>query len=127
MEEFCPRCGRYLKDGEYQCPECGNVVRQIPVEEVPPEIRQVMSGQGLGNVLLKSVFTDKWFYIPLVASFAAMFAVTYYWRFSFLFFLVPLLLPVRRLSLALGLMIGVAAGSLGALAAKYIVLGSWIA
>jgi hypothetical protein len=124
--DFCPRCGRYLKDEEFQCPECGNIVRELPInEQVAPEINRMYLGNRAGKFDIRDVFRDKYFYILFGIGFAATFAVTYYWRFSVFFFLVPLLMPAGRLSFSLGLVLGMVLGSLlGFVTKTYLVVSS---
>ncbi|MBE6528514.1 MAG: zinc-ribbon domain-containing protein [Thermoplasmata archaeon] len=107
--DFCPRCGRYLKDNEYQCPECGNMVRPMPQSEVPEEIRILA---GADDRPLKERVFGKPFFAGLIAAFVITFAITWYWRFTFLFFCVPLFLPSNRLGLSAGLFVGICLGSL---------------
>ena len=120
--DFCPRCGRYLKDEEFQCPECGNIVRELPIrEQVAPEVNMLYLGNREGRFDFKNVFKDRYFYILFAVGFAATFAVTYFWRFSMFFFIIPLLMPARRLSISLGLVLGMIAGSaLGYLTKVYL-------
>ena len=124
--DFCPRCGRYLKDEEYQCPECGNIVRQIPRDEqVPPEMGGY-SDAGRGPVSLKKAVFEKYFFIAFAIAFAASFAVTYFWRFSFLFFCIPLFIPMGRISIGLGAFAGLVGGSAVAYLYKYYLLNNLI-
>ncbi len=120
--DFCPRCGRYLKDDEFQCPECGNIVRELPIrDQVAPEINMMYLGNKAGTFGIRNVFKDRYFYILFAVGFAATFAVTYFWRFSVFFFLVPLLMPAGRFSITLGLVLGMIAGSvLGYLVKTYL-------
>jgi len=121
--DFCPRCGRYIKDDEYQCPECGNIVRQIPeVERIPPEINRMYLGKE--PVDLKKAIFNRLFFICLIIAFAASFLVTYYWRFTMLFFFIPLFLPMGKISIGAGLFTGLAIGSAVGLAVKYYTLGT---
>jgi len=114
--DFCPRCGRYLKDGEYQCRECGNIVRQPPMEEMP---EQIFISERQPVDLKKMVF-ERYFFIALIIGFAATFAITMYWRFTFLFFCIPLLFPMGRISIGAGLLGGMMLGSGTALLVKYL-------
>ncbi len=124
--EFCPKCGRYLKDDEFKCPECGNMVRSRPEEELPPQFREPMQ-KGQETFDFKKTFTEKWFFIALGIGFAAAFSVTYFWRFSFLFFCFPLFLPTGRMSIALGAVIGICLGSVAAFLVKtYLITSSII-
>ena len=97
--EFCPRCGRYLKDDEYQCPECGNVVRQMPNRDdrIPPEFQEFESidDNGIVRFSLKKLIFEKWFFVAFGIAFAAAFLLTYMWRFSIILFCVPLLIPMK--------------------------------
>lgn len=121
--DFCPRCGRYLKDEEYQCPECGNIVRQMPqAEQMPPELMDMYSRKEPFD--LKKALFEKWFFISLAIAFAAAFLVTFYWRFTILFFCIPLFLPMRRLSIGAGVFVGLTGGSLAALLVKYYLFSS---
>ena len=120
--EFCYRCGRYLKEHEYQCPECGNIVRQPTADELPPEILSMYNARA-EPVDLKKVLFDKYFFLLLALSSLITFSVTYYWRFTFLFFFIPLFLPSRRPSIALGLLMGVCLGSCLGLLVKYMAPG----
>jgi len=123
--EFCPRCGRYLKDTEYQCPECGNIVRQPPMpEQLPHEYEEYYSSVGAKPMSLKKLIFEKYFFIALAIAFAATFAVTYYWRFSFLFFCIPLLFPMGRISIATGALLGMTLGTATALLTKYLMANS---
>ena len=117
-DDFCPRCGRYLKDNEYQCPECGNMVRANPNIGYTAD----MDSNGFVEVnaeeIKKSLF-EKWFFISFAITFAVCCAVTYYWRFTFLFLCFPLFLPTRRLSMSAGILLGIALGSIAGFALKY--------
>jgi hypothetical protein len=126
--EFCPKCGRYLKDGEFQCPECGNTVREVPIsEKVAPNVNMMYTGNKEGRVDWKKVFFDKYFFIALAAGLAISFAVTYLWRFTFFIFCIPLLLPLGKLSIGAGLFTGLVGGSLVAILTKMYLVDSWIA
>ncbi len=117
--DFCPRCGRYLKDDEYQCPECGNIIREIRSEEIPAEVRKAY-GMDSENVSLSKALLEKWFFIALAIAFTASFTVTYFWRFSFLFFCFPLFLPMGRMSIAAGALLGICLGSICGFLVKYV-------
>ena len=120
--EFCYRCGRYLKEHEYQCPECGNIVRQPTLEEMPLELRNVYNANTQSVDIMKMVF-DKYFFILLAIAGLITFSITYYWRFTFLFFFLPLFLPSRKPSIAMGLLLGVCLGSGLGLLVKYMAPG----
>jgi len=124
--DFCPRCGRYLKDEEFQCPECGNIVRELPIrDQVAPEINMMYSGNRAGRLDIRDIFRDKVFYIVFAIGFAASFSLTYFWRFSVFLFLIPLLMPVGRPSISLGLILGIIVGSLiGFVTKTYLVASS---
>lgn len=110
--DFCPRCGRYLKDGEYQCPECGNMVRRPePVAPMPGEFHDSFATARPEQVDIKRAIFEKYFFIAFAIAFAASFAVTYYWRFTMLFFCIPLFLPMGRISIAAGALLGLTVGS----------------
>jgi hypothetical protein len=117
--EFCPRCGRYLKDDEYQCPECGNIVRQAPRVEtqIPPELEELITDRKEPVNILQMIF-EKWFFVAFAIAFVAAFLVTFYWRFTFLMFCIPLFIPTRRLSIGAGLLGGLTGGSVTALLVK---------
>ena len=123
--DFCPRCGRYLEEGEYQCRECGNMVRM-------PKMDPASMGDGQGSVYgrrpqpvdLKKMVFEKYFFIALAIAFAISFTVTYYWRFTILFFCIPLFLPMGRISIAAGTLLGLTGGSLTAILAKMYLLNS---
>lgn len=124
--EFCPRCGRYLKDDEYQCPECGNVVRQIPYadRQIPPEFREFES-QGPDGAIrfdLRKMIFEKWFFVAFGIAFAVSLVLTIIWSFSIILFCVPLLIPIRRISVGTGMMLGLLGGTVTALLVKYFVL-----
>ena len=122
--EFCPRCGRYLKDDEYQCPECGNVVRQMPRNEtIPPEFSDYYNNKG-EPISLKKLIFEKWFFVALAIAFAISFAITFYWRFTILLFCLPLFVPWRRLSIAAGLLVGLTGGTATALLINTFVLNA---
>ena len=116
--DFCPRCGRYLKDDEFQCPECGNVVRQIPHDDVRPDGFQPNGNENVtvtsGKDIVKAIF-DKYFFIAMAIGFVAMFAVTYMWGFHFILFCIPLFFPMGRMSRGPGLLAGMTVGSLTAI------------
>jgi hypothetical protein len=126
--EFCPRCGRYLKDDEYQCPECGNVARQAPHVEhqAPPGLENVeeVGPDGVIHFSLRKLFFDKWFFVAFAIAFAGGFLVTYLWRFSIILFCVPLFIPSRKISIGLGAFLGLAGGTAAALLIKYFLLSS---
>ena len=120
---FCPRCGRYLKDNEFQCPECGNLVREPPHSEYIPNATEILErGEKIDA---KTIFTQKWFFIALAIAAAITFAVTYYWRFTFLFLCFPLFLP-SRLSISVGTFLGVCIGSIAAIILKSMMISSAI-
>ena len=124
--EFCPRCGRYLKDDEFQCPECGNIVRQR--QAVPPtDMPGYMSNGRAEPIDLKKIVFEKYFFIALAVAFVMAFAVTYLWRFTFLFFCFPLILPFGRMSITAGVFAGVSLGSVTAILLKYFILNALIA
>lgn len=124
--EFCPRCGRYLKDDEYQCPECGNVVRQMPNmdDRIPPEFQEfeTVDDNGIVRFSLKKLIFEKWFFVAFGIAFAAAFLLTYMWRFSIILFCVPLLIPMKRISIGAGTMVGLIGGTVTALLIKYFLL-----
>lgn len=124
--EFCPRCGRYLKDDEYQCPECGNVVRQMPNRDdrIPPEFQEFESidDNGIVRFSLKKLIFEKWFFVAFGIAFVAAFLLTYMWRFSIILFCVPLLIPMKRISIGAGTMVGLMGGTVTALLIKYFLL-----
>lgn len=124
--EFCPRCGRYLKDDEYQCPECGNVVRQMPNRDdrIPPEFQEFESidDNGIVRFSLKKMIFEKWFFVAFGIAFVAAFLLTYMWRFSIILFCVPLLIPMKRISIGAGTMVGLMGGTVTALLIKYFLL-----
>jgi hypothetical protein len=114
-KEFCPRCGCYVHGREYQCHECGYVLH--------PEMQ---SGYGANTYpdrkqtdLITSIFKDKWFYIALALTAGICFAITYFWRFSFLFLCFPILVPMGRFSIKLGVFAGICMGSIIATAMKF--------
>lgn len=122
--EFCPRCGRYLKDDEYQCPECGFVVRQMPhVDNTPPGFSDFYDERGEPKSLRELIF-EKWFFVALAITFVIAFAITFYWRFTILIFCIPLLLPWRRLSIAVGMLAGLAGGTVTALLVNTFILAA---
>ncbi len=124
--EFCSRCGRYLKDDEYQCPECGNVVRQMPNTDnrIPSEFQEfeTVDDNGIVRFSLKKLIFEKWFFVAFGIAFAASFALTYMWRFSIILFCVPLLIPMKRISIGAGTMVGLTGGTVTALLIKYFLL-----
>ena len=123
--DFCPKCGRNLKDNEYRCPECGNMVREPPVEQqIPPEFVDYYKTANATPLNLKKMIFSKYFFIAFVIAFAAAFSITYLWRFSFLFFCIPLLIPMGRISIASGALIGVSLGTVAGLLTKYFVLNT---
>ncbi len=122
--EFCPNCGRYLKDDEYQCPECGNIVRQMPhVDQTPPGFSSFYDEKGEPKSLKKLIF-EKWFFVALAITFVAAFAITFFWRFTVLIFCIPLLIPSRRLSIAIGALAGLSGGTAAALLINYFILAA---
>ncbi len=122
--EFCPNCGRYLKDDEYQCPECGNIVRQMPhVDHTPPGFSDFYDEKGSPKSLKEMIF-EKWFFVALVIAFAIAFSVTFFWRFTVLIFCIPLLIPSRRLSIAIGALVGLSGGTAVALLINYFILAA---
>ncbi len=126
--DFCPRCGRYLKDTEFQCPECGNIVREIPVQDnVAHNVNRVYFGDDYENVQLRNIINWKYFTLAFVVGFAGLFAATYFWRFSMVFFFIPLFLPMGKGGIGLGLLTGMIGGSVTALLLKYFLTGAWIA
>ncbi len=125
--DFCPRCGRYLKDYEYQCPECGNIVRQRPsAAAMPDDVDRYFDSIRMEKVDVKAVLFERYFFIAFIIGFAATVAITYYWRFSLLFFFIPMFLPTGRISISAGLMGGVTTGSLVGLLIKYWLTGALI-
>ena len=124
--EFCSKCGRYLKDDEYQCPECGNVVRQMPHMErqIPPEFENIetVGPNGAIHFDLKKMIFEKWFFVAFAIAFTGGFLLTYLWRFSFIIFCVPLIIPMRRLSISLGTFAGLIGGTVTALLIKFVLL-----
>jgi len=123
--DFCPRCGRFLKDNEYQCPECGNMVRSPPMpEQVPPQYDEYYRSAGTAPISLSKLIFEKYFFIALAICFAIAFSITYMWRFSFLFFCIPLLIPMGRFSISFGALAGMSLGTVAALLVKYFMLGS---
>ena len=114
--DFCPRCGRYLQDYEYKCPECGYAVRENPN---PTPSGYAQPYPGMTPEQMKKALFDKWFFVSFAICFALTFVVTLYWRFTFLFFCFPLFLPMGRISIATGSLLGISAGSILALMLRY--------
>lgn len=106
----------------YNCPECGYAVREPPQKEYISGFSEMPSRKQVDLVSL--IFKDKWFYVALIASAAICFSITYFWRFSFLFLCFPLIIPMRKYSIAAGVFMGICLGSIIAISLKYYWFGT---
>ncbi len=98
---FCPYCGCNLKEGEMFCPEC--------LRPVTEEAERMMAAHGTRKEVPRMVYVAYF-----VVSFIIMFHLTFFFRFSFFVFVIPMLfmnggrskLGVVALGLTAGTIVG---------------------
>ena len=93
-------------------------------DRISPEFQEFESvdDNGIVRFSLKKLIFEKWFFVAFGIAFAAAFLLTYMWRFSIILFCVPLLIPMKRISIGAGTMVGLIGGTVTALLIKYFLL-----
>ena len=92
--------------------------------QIPPEFENIetVGPNGAIHFDLKKMIFEKWFFVAFAIAFTGGFLLTYLWRFSFIIFCVPLIIPMRRLSISLGTFAGLIGGTVTALLIKFVLL-----
>ncbi len=98
---FCPYCGCILKEGDMFCPEC--------FRPMTPEAEEMMARHGTAQEVPRMVYVAFF-----VVGFIIMFHLTYFLRFTFFIFVVPILFMgggrSKLAAVALGLTCGTVVG-----------------